>query len=89
MCKATIDTRKRIGDAVGRAMRVFDDPALTQKVLAKRSCILSHCMSVVCHGGVVRRMGCCREAPKSAVAFRQAPQEAAGSSVLSVTPRGS
>jgi len=58
--KATIDARKRIGDAVGRAMRVFDDPALTQKILAKR------------------------EASKSAVAFRQAPQEAAGSSVLSV-----
>jgi len=58
--KATLDARRRIGDVVGRAMRVFDDPVLAQRVFAKRG------------------------APKSAMLYRQAPQEALGSSVLSV-----
>jgi len=58
--KATLDARRHIGDVVGRAMRVFDDPVLAQRIFAKRS------------------------APKSAMLFRQAPQEALGSSVLSV-----
>lgn len=57
--KATLDMRRRIGDVVGRAMRVFDDAALAKHMLAKTS------------------------APKRSF-FRQAPQQAAGSSVLSV-----
>lgn len=33
--KATFDTRRQIGDVVGRALRVFDDPALAKQIFAK------------------------------------------------------
>jgi len=58
--KAGVEARHRIGDVVGRAMRVFDDPALAHKIFTKRN------------------------GPKLATVFRQTPQEALGSSVLSV-----
>ena len=33
--KATLDARRRIGDTIGKAMRVFDDPKVASTILTK------------------------------------------------------
>jgi len=61
--KAAVAVPRQIGDIVGRAMRVFDDPVLAKEIFAQRGTHKLMQLSTV---------------------FRQTPQEALASSVLSV-----
>ena len=48
--EATLDARRRVGDLIGSAMRAFDDPKLTNALLAGRLGMLvfpSFCRIVV------------------------------------------
>lgn len=80
--EATLDARRRVGDVIGSAMRAFDDPKLTNALVAGRLC-MHVCVSFLLPD---RRLGpfLCRTATKSVSMLRQLPQDVVGASALSV-----